>query len=125
MKKYFIIILIPLFLGCSAIGKSLVSLSETDLANAGTTRTVAKNLLSTWKLNSGFIRGSLGDRINQFPIGVVKAMDELDALSEKTEWSDFDLGYSLGVRIRLLGELVIQALKLYAPEILKYLPLAF
>jgi hypothetical protein len=104
--------------------KSIISLSKTDIKNAETSRILAKNLLSTWKINSGFIRGALGDRINKMPAEIVKAMDELDKISEKTEWNDFELGYSLGVRARLLGELIINCLKIYAPDVLKYIPLA-
>ena len=124
MKKIFILFLLPLFLGCTAMQKSIISLSKTDIKNAETSRVLAKNLLSTWKINSGFIRGSLGDRINKMPAEIVKAMDELDKISEKTEWNDFELGYSLGVRVRLLGELIINCLKIYAPDVLKYIPLA-
>jgi hypothetical protein len=125
MKKIIILILAFGLIGCGTIRGSLISISEEDLKNAETTRVVAQNLLKTWKINSGFIRGSLGDRINQLPKGVVLAMEELDALADKTTWTDFELGYSVGVRVRLLGELVAQALKLYAPEVLKYIPLVF
>lgn len=125
MKKVLIITVLAFSLSCTSIRGNLVSLSEQDIKNAETSRVVAKNLLSTWKLNSGFIRGALGDRINQLPVGVVKALDELDLLAEKTGPNDFDLGYSLGLRVRLLGELVANALKLYAPEVLQYLPLTF
>lgn len=118
----FIIFLSSLF-ACTSIRKNIVSLSEQDLKNAETTRTLAKNLLLTWKLNSGFIKGALGDRINQLPLQVIKAMEELDSLAGKQNLEDFDLGYSLGLRIRLLSDLVVDALKLYAPEVLKYLPL--
>lgn len=124
MKKIFILILLSLCLGCTAMQKSIISLSKTDIKNAETSRILAKNLLSTWKINSGFIRGALGDRINKMPAEIVKAMDELDKISEKTEWNDFELGYSLGVRARLLGELIINCLKIYAPDVLKYIPLA-
>lgn len=125
MKKFLIVLLVPLFFGCGSVQKGIVSLSEQDIKNAETSRVVAKNLLSTWKLNSGFIRGALGDRLNQLPVGVVKALDELDLLADKMGPNDFDLGYSLGLRVRLLSELVANALKLYAPEVLQYLPLTF
>lgn len=112
-------------MGCTSLQKSAIKVSEIDLKNAETSREVAKNLLSTWKLNSGFIRGSLGDSINQFPHEAVKAMDELDKLAEKTDPNDFDLGYSLGARVRLAGELVVQAIKHYFPKLLEYITLPF
>jgi len=125
MKKIFILILALCLLGCTSLQKSVIKVSEVDLKNAEASRTAGKNLLSTWKLNSGFIRGTLGDRLNQFPHEAVKAMDELDKLSEKTELNDFDLGYSLGARVRLLGEMVVQALKHYFPKVLEYITLPF
>jgi hypothetical protein len=112
--------------GCAGTRGDIVKITEEDKLNAETSRTAAENLLSTWSINSGFIRGSLGpDRMNALPMGVVKAMDELDILAAKTTWTDFELGYSLGLRVRLLSEIVAQALKLYAPEVMKYIPLVF
>lgn len=125
MKKAFILVLIPFLLSCTSLQKSAIKVSEIDLKNAETSREVAKNLLSTWKLNSGFIRGSLGDGINQFPHEAIQAMDKLDELSEKTDPNDLDLGYSLGARVRLAGELVVQAIKHYFPKLLEYISLPF
>ncbi len=120
------ILIAILCFGCAGMRGDIVKITEEDKLNAETSRTAAKNLLSTWAVNSGFVRGSLGpDRMNALPMGVVKAMDELDVLAAKTIWTDFELGYSLGLRVRLLSEIVAQALKLYAPEVLRYLPLAF
>jgi len=124
VKNILLVFLIPLFLGCTAMQKSIINLSKTDLKNAETSRVLAKNLISTWEINSGFIRGALGDRLNKLPAEIVKAMDELDKISEQTEWNDFQLGYSLGVRARLLGDLILNALKIYAPDVLQYIPLA-
>jgi len=125
MKKLIIILMLGFLLGCTALQKSALNLSKIEIKNAEVSRQVAKDFLSTWKLNSGFIRGSLGDKINQFPHEAVKAMDELDALAEKTEWNDFDLGYSLGARVRLLGVIVFEAVKHYFPKALEYIALPF
>ena len=131
MKKKILIvltmvILLATIIGCAAFRKDIVQITEEDKLNAEASKACAKNLLATWSVNSGFIRGSLGpDRMNALPMGVVKAMDELDILAAKTTWTDFELGYSLGLRVRLLSEVVAQALKLYAPEVLKYIPMAF
>lgn len=112
--------------GCAGMRGDIVKITEEDKLNAETSRIAAKNLLITWSVNSGFVRGSLGpERMNALPMGVVKAMDELDVMANKTTWTDFELGYSLGLRVRLLSEIVAQALKLYAPEVLRYLPLVF
>ncbi len=128
MKKLSIILLGIILLtamGCAGLRGGILDLSKEDMLNADTTRQTAKNLLSTWRLNSGFIRGSLGNAIFEFPAEAVKAMDELDALALKATLDDFDLGYSLGLRVRILSELVANALAKYAPQVMKYLPITF
>jgi hypothetical protein len=130
-KKIFYCLLVTAFcslafIGCAGMRGDIVKITEEDKLNAEISRTAGRNLLSTWSVNSGFVRGSLGlERMSALPVGVVKAMDELDVLAAKTTWTDFELGYSLGLRVRLLSEIVAQALKLYAPEVLKYIPMAF
>ena len=110
--------------GCSLYRESLLEMSREDVKNAEAVREAADNFKSTWNLNSGFIRGALGDRINEFPAQFSIAMDELDELAppEYVPLSDYELGYSLGLRVRTLESLVQDALKIYAPDILKYLP---
>lgn len=107
---------------CSSIQSGAIKAGQIDLKNATATRQLAKDLLSTWKLNSGFIRGALGPKIAELPNQAIEAMKELDALAEKTDVNDYDLGYSLGARIRMLSSIVIEAFKLYSPEILKFVP---
>jgi hypothetical protein len=111
-----------LLASCASLQTGAIQAGQLDLKNAEATRALAKNLLSTWKLNSGFIRGALGPKLGELPQQAVAAMDELDKLAEKTEPNDFDLGWSLGGRIRMLGAIVQAALKLYAPDVLQYLP---
>ena len=128
-RKIFIILIGIIFLAgltsCGAIRKDLINLSESDIKNAETTRIVAQNMLKTWQINSGFILGVLGDRINELPASVFNAFKDLNDLSLRYQngtLSDFELGYSVGIRIRILSAIVQQAIKQYAPEILQYLP---
>ena len=107
---------------CSTMHSGIGKLGEMDLANAEATRKLAQDLLKTWKLNSGFIHGALGDKIHEFPWSAITGMDELDKLAEKTDLNDYDLGYSLGVRVRMLNQVIMEAIKIYAPDILTYLP---
>ncbi len=108
---------------CSAIRKDIKLVVDEDVKNYNASIHISKELLKTWRLNSGFIRGSLGDKINQFPVEVKRAMDELDALAIKPNPDDYDLGYSLGARLRLMGAMITNVLKQYAPDVLKYLPI--
>jgi len=108
---------------CAWMRKEIVEISKSDVKNAQALRTASKNFLSTWRINSGFIRGVLKDRLDQFPKGTIEAMDELDELCKKTEWDDFELGYSVGLRVHILGDLIKNTLKIYAPNVLKFLSL--
>jgi hypothetical protein len=128
MKKFLTFSCLSILLlltACGGVRQSLIDMSESDMKNAEATRVIARNLLSTWKLNSGFIRGSLGEGIKELPVKAVDAIDELDALADKVDPDDFDLGYSLGLRIRMLSQVVMTALQQYAPDVLKYIPAAF
>jgi len=105
-------------IGCGSIRKTGIQFSEEELKNADACRTIATNYLEIWPIQSGFIRGALGVRIAMLPSQAIAAMDELDALAEKQEApTDKDLGYSLGLRLRMLDEIVLEALKLYAPDV--------
>src|SRR4030042_709416 len=115
-----ILLLLLSSLGCSAIRGNIQAVVAEDVKNYETSVQIAKDLLKTWRLNSGFIRGSLGDRLNQFPAEVIKAMNDLDRLAAKKDIDDFDLGYSLGARVGLMGALITNTLKQYAHEVLKY-----
>ena len=125
MKKWLLLIIIftlVVLMGCTSIRQFSIKASEEDMKNAETTRIVAKNLLSTWKLNSGFIKGAIGDNINQLPMSAVQAMVELDQLADTENLNDMQLGYSLGLRVRALSSVVQEALRIYAPKVLQYLP---
>lgn len=102
--------------------KSLVQLSQEDLATAEMLKEMARNHLSAWPTNSGFIKAALGAKINEIPASAVQAMDELDELAAKKEWTDEELGRTIGLRVHLLVTSVREALDLFAPEILNMLP---
>jgi hypothetical protein len=103
--------------------EAAVAWSEVDLENIAAGKEVAYNLLATWPFYSGFIRGALGTRIEQFPKELVENMDKLDEMAQQTEWTDQELGYSLGVRVQMASRIVMEILRQYAPEVLPYLPL--
>jgi len=117
--------------GCAQLRETTINISEEDIKNVEMAREVAGNYLKTWQLQSGFIRGSLGDRVNELPANVVSAMDELDQLAEQyqagdpNDFTDYNLGLSLGLRVRMLSSIVAEALKFYMPEALDFVPLVF
>jgi hypothetical protein len=122
MKALIIGILMVGLLGCSTIHEWTKTAGELDIKNAEATKQLARDMLKTWSLNSGIIRGALGEQLREFPASAVEAMDELDKLASKIEWTDQELGYSIGYRLRMLNAVVQSALKLYAPDLLKMVP---
>ncbi len=116
----FLLVFVMLFVSaCSTLRGVAVRYTQEDLQNVEVARQVAQDLLKTWPMKSGIIRGALGSNINKLPVEAVQAMDELDALAEKCgECTDNEYGYSLGLKIRMLGELVQEAIELYAPDVL-------
>jgi len=118
MKKIAVFLaLLFLMAGCSTFRKAAIKVSEQDLKNYETKKVVAQNYLKTWPMESGIIRGALGANLNQLPNEAVTAMDELDELAMQTEFNDHDLGYSLGLRVRMLNKIVLEALQMYAPNV--------
>lgn len=123
MKRIAItLILVCLLTGCGPLRKSVIELSETDIKNAEALKAAARNHLSAWPVNSGFIHAALGSNIENLPIETVKAMAELDKLAEQDEYTDYELGSAMGYQVRILMDIVYQSLEKYAPDVLRYLP---
>jgi len=129
-------ILIPILIcfvlcGCSTLRENATDISGEEVKNLEAARQVAKDYLAIWHMQSGFIKGALGPRMDEMPAQAVAAINELDQLSEQlnstdpNEIKDYDLGLSLGLRVRLLGAVVQEALKMYAPDVLDLIPLLF
>ena len=135
MRKIVIVLILWLFLvltclsGCETVRQTAIDISVEEVKNTAAAREVALNYLSIWSLQSGFIKGALGPRMDELPQYAIDAINELDQLAEKcadpNNCSDYDLGLSLGLRVRLLTSIVAEALKFYAPDILELVPFLF
>jgi len=117
-------------LGCQVARQASIDISVEEIKNTEMLREVGLNYLSVWPMYSGIIRGSLGVSINELPSQAVAAMDELDKMAalhgpdaQAGDYSDYELGLSLGLKSRLLCEVVLQALEQYAPDVIELLPL--
>lgn len=117
--------------GCSPLRKNAIKISESEVKNLVATQEIARNYLKIWPMQSGFIKGALGPRMDEMPEQVVAAINELDQLADQlnnkdpNDIKDYDLGLSLGLRVRLLGAVVQEALSMYAPDVLDLIPLLF
>ena len=108
----------------------LVGISREEVLNNDAVRESALNWLQIWPMQSGFIKGALGPRVDEMPMQVIEAIDELDLLSEHLAGAFYQLlrspspvGGSL--KTRLLGAVVEEALKMYAPDVIDLIPLLF
>ncbi len=125
MYRKILISIVLLCAGCSPIRQAVIGISTENVKNAEAMRKVSMNCLSVWQIQSGFIKGSLGSRINELPKEAVEAIEELDRLSELSEQTDYELGLFLGLKVRLLSSVVSVTLEKYAPDLVEYLTLAF
>lgn len=86
---------------------------------------MALNCVLVWPVQSGFIKGALGYRINELPSEAIEAIKELDRLAEQSEQTDYELGMFLGLKARLWNSVIQIALEKYAPDVIELLPLVF
>lgn len=122
-----IVLIIPLlfFAGCALTRQGATEISTENVKNAETIKEVSLNCLSVWPIQSGFIKGALGNRINELPNEAIQAIDELDRLAELPEQTDYELGLFLGLKVRMLSSVVQETLEKYAPDVIDLLPLIF
>lgn len=125
MRISLICILCIVALGCS-IPRDLGKIGCEELTlNAQSVRELAVCILENWEVHSGLIRGALGEKIKELPVEVVEAMDELDEYSmrDPSDFTDMELGMTVGLKLRLLWSIVAKALETYAPKVLDLVPL--
>ena len=131
LKTILLATLLLALTGCSTLRKDAVSISESEVKNLHATQEIARNYLKIWPMQSGFIHGLMEHRQGEFPEHIVDAINELDNLSAKlltgdpNEILDYDLGLSLGLRVRMLGAVVEEVVKAYSPDLLDLVPLLF
>ena len=125
MLPKILISIVLLCAGCSPIGQVAIDISVENVKNAEAMREASVNCLSVWQIQSGFIKGALGNRINELPKEAFEAIEELDRLAELPEQTDYQLGLFLGTKVRLLSSVVRVAFEKYAPDLIEYLTLAF
>ena len=121
MKKWIIIVTIILqCAGCALLRQSAIDISTENIKNAEAIREVSKNCISVWPVQSGFLKGTLGYRINELPNESIEAIEELDRLAALPERTDYELGYFLGLKVRLLSSAVKVAIDKYVPGFLPH-----
>lgn len=121
-----IVLMLAIFIsGCSGLRSTALELSVENIENAEAVREISSNCISVWPVQSGFIKGVLGDRINELPKETIEAIQELDRLAEQTERTDHELGIFLGTKIRILKFIIQAAIERYVPDVVEILPIIF
>ena len=132
------ILMMVILAACSSINPQI---SKFDLANYEANKQLAKDQLTTWSFNSGFITGlGLTSKI-AFPIKngeelravinspmALLALNDIDEICKKLKYwkdEDFDLGFSLGAKVRAGSQIAIQFVKDFFPQLMQYAPLLF
>ena len=131
-----------LFNGCATMRENIVDLSKSDIKNIDAVKEAARNLLVTWPTYSGIIQGYFEDDLGQLPGSFSKNIYQLDVIAcaygpqrypeyvkerlscngEGYEPTDWELGYSLALRILMLRDSIKSVIDQFAPELLEYLP---
>lgn len=130
-KVSLIIILSILFLtGCESLRQTSLDLAIEEQKNVAAMREISIISIKNWPMISGLIKGVMQPRMDELPEHIVSAMEELDKISEKynvenPEYNDNDLGFAVGLRIRILCATIQEALKFYAPDVIELIPLKF
>lgn len=91
-------------------------------ANVETEMEATRRLMKVWPYRSCQLREALGARYGSLPSDATDAWEKLDELCKKEELTQCDLGTASGTWILMTYEVVREAVKQYAPDILGLLP---
>lgn len=111
--------------GCSTIRQNVIDISNENAENVKTAKVIAEQCVKDWLIISGFIKGVLGNRINELPAETVTALARLDEIAAQTEHTDYELGEFLGLKTQVIGSVVQIIIERYAPNAIEFLPLIF
>lgn len=120
-------IIITIFIVLSLMGcATFDDVIKQDRYTVDQLRTMAKSLLDSWPMYHGLVVGAFGQRLNEeLPMRAVEAMMMLTEISNQHragELDDYQLGFSLGLRVQVAFSVVQEAIKQYAPNVFDLLP---
>lgn len=120
-----ILITLLLVAGCATTRQGVLDISTEKVKNAEAMREVAENCRSIGLMQLGFIEAALGNRVKELPQEDLAAIKRFRILAEKPELSDYELGFFLGLKVRLMSSVVQEILEKYAPDVIDLFPLIF
>ncbi|MBU2051325.1 MAG: hypothetical protein KKH61_20450, partial [Gammaproteobacteria bacterium] len=113
MKKLILLSLIILMSGCAA---SIRDLTADYQESSSAVREFATITAEDWKLGTGIILGAIDKSL--LPSWVEEEILAMNAKIDAGPLNDFDLGYMVGLRLRLGSPILKAAIEQYAPGIL-------
>ena len=117
MKRKFAAIFMCLALvGLVGCGTSIQTLNQNYATMSADVKEFAKITSQDWLFGSGIIQGALPDYA--LPAWVFDELKTVDGWAEAGEFSEWQLGYMIGVRFRLAGPIVKAGIEQYAPHLL-------
>lgn len=110
--------------GCAIYREIAKTSAAENLENAKASRQLGDSILDTWDLNFGALDALTRGDYGKIPTEVTKVLKKMNELSKKNreERTDYDKGYALGAMASLASPFVLEYIKLYAPDIVKYIP---
>ena len=126
MKQLLALVLVfGLMAGCAGFRQNILDVSNESLKDQEAKRSIGKNILAGWKLDSGIIRQGLGTNFGRLPQEAVAAMEDLDQRAAKEAPDDTDLGAAIGDVILIYSKVGLAVIQQYAPGFLSYIPAFF
>jgi hypothetical protein len=138
MKVLLVCFVLVFLVGCGGINPAI---TKFDKENYEANKQLAIDQMKTWSFSSGVLLGmGLTNKVS-FPIksgeelravltspAIVLAITDLDTVCKKLGYwkeDDYDLGFSLGAKIRAGSQVAIQFVKDFFPDLMKYAPALF
>ena len=113
MKRIIVILcLLVLTGGCAA---SIDNLSANYTESSAAVHQFAKITAQDWLLGSGMLAGALP--ADSLPAWFFEEMQKVDDWARAGEFDDWQLGYMMGLRVRLAGPAIKGMIEQYAPAL--------
>jgi hypothetical protein len=117
MKK--LLVILCLVIGLTACAGSIQKATENYTESSAAVKEFARISAQDWLFGSGIIQGALQEPM--LPAWVFSELQKVDQwfLEGKT-LTDWEMGYIVGLRLRLSGPIIKGAIEQYAPGILSF-----
>jgi len=132
MKKLMLVVVVIISLtGCGHLNKVTVPYTKAETKDIAALIEAGDQFNKNWPGISGYLDGILGSRKSQLPGEALSAWEDLDTLAgvtrengilnievdEDPSINNYQKGYVAGSRARLLWPILLEGIKLIAPDV--------